>query len=93
MHITEECVCKDRSKNSTLCDRHKCCTLSVTGTEHVSVSVENPDRNGSKVKRSNGYLTHTKDVSFAEYPLFYRALLHKRPVILRSLLIVATPYY
>jgi len=31
-------------------------------------------------------------VSFAEYSLFYRALLQKRPMILRSLLIVATPY-
>jgi len=31
------------------------------------------------------------DVSFSEYSLFYRALLQKRPVILRSLLIVATP--
>ena len=30
-------------------------------------------------------------VSFAEYSLFYRALLEKRPIILRSLLIVATP--
>jgi len=30
--------------------------------------------------------------SFAEYRLFYRALLQKRPMILRSLLIVATPY-
>jgi len=30
-------------------------------------------------------------VSFAEYRLFYRALLQKRPIILRSLLIVATP--
>jgi len=30
-------------------------------------------------------------VSFAEYSLFYRALLQKRPMILRSLLIVATP--
>ena len=28
----------------------------------------------------------------AEYGLFYRALLKKRPIILRSLLIVATPY-
>jgi len=28
----------------------------------------------------------------AEYRLFYRALLQKRPIILRSLLIVATPY-
>jgi len=31
-------------------------------------------------------------VSFAEYRLFYRALLQKRPIIWRSLLIVATPY-
>jgi len=31
-------------------------------------------------------------VSFAEYSLFYRALLQKRPIILRSLLMVATPY-
>ena len=31
-------------------------------------------------------------VSFAEYSLFYGALLQRRPVILRSLLIVATPY-
>ena len=31
-------------------------------------------------------------VSFAEYSLFYRALLQKRPMISRSLPIVATPY-
>jgi len=31
-------------------------------------------------------------VSFAEYPLFYRALLQKRPIILRSLLFEATPF-
>jgi len=30
--------------------------------------------------------------SFAEYSLFYGALLQKRPIILRSLLIVAIPY-
>ena len=28
----------------------------------------------------------------SEYSLFYGALLQKRPIILRSLLIVATPY-
>ena len=32
-------------------------------------------------------------VSLAEYSLFYRALLQKRPMILRSLLIVANSYY
>ena len=31
-------------------------------------------------------------VSFAEHRLFHRALLQMRPIILRSLLIVATPY-
>ena len=39
-------------------------------------------------------MRHEKlQVSFAEYSLFYRALLQKRPIILRSLLIVATPYH
>ena len=32
-------------------------------------------------------------VSFAECSLFYRALLQKRPIILRSLLIEATTYH
>jgi len=32
------------------------------------------------------------EVSFAKYRLFYRPLLQERPVDLRSLLIVATPY-
>jgi len=32
-------------------------------------------------------------VSFAKYRLFYKALLQKRPMILRSLLIVATRYH
>jgi len=32
-------------------------------------------------------------VSFAEYSLFYRALLQKRPMFLGSLLIVATSYH
>jgi len=31
-------------------------------------------------------------VSFAEHGLFYRALLQKKPIILRSLQIVVTPY-
>ena len=30
-------------------------------------------------------------VSFAGYNLFYRALLQKKPIILRSLLVIATP--
>jgi len=31
-------------------------------------------------------------VSFAEYSFFYRAFWQKRPAILRSLLMIATPY-
>jgi len=32
-------------------------------------------------------------ISFAEYSLLYRALLQKRPILLRRLLIVASPYW
>ena len=39
------------------------------------------------------HVTSKLQVSFAEYRLFYRALLQKRSVILRSLSIVATPYH
>jgi len=35
---------------------------------------------------------HVHMTILAEYHLFYRALLQKRPMILKSLLIVATPY-
>ena len=49
-----------------------------------------------RVVQSMGWLrlvgSLKKQVSFAKYRLFYRALLQKRPIILRSLLIVATPY-
>ena len=47
-------------------------------------------------KRTMGWLrlvgSLKLSVSFAEYRLFNRALLQKRPIILRSLLIIATPY-
>jgi len=39
-----------------------------------------------------GSLNLKLQVSFAEYSLYYRALLQKRPMISRSLLNVATPY-
>jgi len=38
------------------------------------------------------FISRKSQVSFAEHRLFYRALLQKRPIILRSLLIEATPY-
>jgi len=37
-------------------------------------------------------MPHSYVYDIAEYRLFYRALLQKRPIILRSLLIVATPF-
>jgi len=37
-------------------------------------------------------LAAARPVSFAEYCLFYRALLQKRPIIESILLIKATPY-
>ena len=39
-----------------------------------------------------GWLSLKLKVSFAEYRLFYRVLWQKRPIILRSLLVGATPY-
>ena len=35
---------------------------------------------------------HKLYVSFAEYCLFYRALVQKRPMILRSVTMIGTPY-
>ena len=45
----------------------------------------------SKSKSNTGLGSLNLKVSFAEFSLFYRALLQKRPVILRSLVVVATP--
>jgi len=39
------------------------------------------------------HLATARPVPFAEYSLFHRDLLQKRHIILRSLLIVATPRY
>ena len=47
------------------------------------------------VPTNSRFLTDVNDklqVSFAEYRLCYRALLQNRPIVSRSLLIVATPY-
>jgi len=45
---TRACDRGHKFKIVTFCDHHKCHTLSVTGTNPVSVSVWNPDRHGSK---------------------------------------------
>jgi len=63
-------------------------------TQESSYNVEYEPRIASS--RGMGWLRLVGSLkswfSFAEYSLFYRALLQKRPIILRRLLIVATPY-
>jgi len=56
---------------------------------HVCFNIKSTFRNGP----SYGVATINRllKLSFVEYRLFYRALLQKRPVILRGLLMVATP--
>jgi len=65
-----------------VCEFSRCCT-SPLGIVNVCESIMGWLRLVGSLKLL---------VSFAEYRLFYRALLQKRPVILRSLHIVATPY-
>jgi len=57
------------------------------------------EKSSGRVRYTNGCMRWLRlvgflklQVSFAEYRLFCRALLQKRLIILRSLLIVATPY-
>ena len=74
--------------------RNMTCNLGhPMGTRHPVVSSFYPvfsSRTGMGWLRLVGSLK--SEVSFAEYRLSYRALLQKRPIILRSLRIVATPY-
>ena len=64
-------------------DRFKKCRFNRYGTT-------NADASGMEWLRLVGSLGLW--VSFTEYSLFYMALLQKRPITLRCLLIVATPY-
>jgi len=74
--------------------RHVLPTMQAMRTQESSYNVEYEPRIASS--RGMGWLRLVGSLkswfSFAEYSLFYRALLQKRPIILRSLLIVATPY-
>jgi len=92
------CLCRCRCLCLWLCfcppmditSIYLCPRLSVSVSVSVSVS---GSVSGSA---SMGWLrllgSSKLQVSSAEYRLFYRALLQKRPINLRSLLIVATPY-
>ena len=62
----------------------KMCTLSVSKTTDGFMYAS------TEVKGFVGSLK--SQVSFAENSPFYRALLQKRPIIWRSLLVIATPY-
>ena len=70
----------------------------ATSVMKVSTEIAAP----SKSIKSDGFLgtwwlrlvsSLKLQVSLAEHSLFYRALLQKRPTILRSLLLEATPYH
>jgi len=57
------------------------------------MSLRHPVADFSFCESENVYLVGVRlPATFVEYRLSYRALLQKRPVILRRLLIVATPY-
>jgi len=55
------------------------------------VSAKESEKESEKEDEKEKEIKEKVNVSFAEYRLFYRPLLQKRPIILRSLLIVATP--
>jgi len=61
------------------------------GSEFVSVNNKSTKRVWIYDICPTAYGSLKSHFSFAEYRLFYRALLQKRPTILMSLLIVATP--
>jgi len=80
--------CRDistRKTNGTKNKRHEKQT-----TQKTMRDVENDTICVVSSKKETTFLK--LQVSFAEYRLFYRALLQKRPIILRSLLTEATPY-
>jgi len=62
--------------------------------EHVMLGTRKLQN--TQIKALTGWLrlvgSFKLKLSFAEHSLFYRALLQKRPAILRSLLIETTPY-
>ena len=75
----------------------KACIFSHTSA-HPSISTVHPYSHTHTIcqTRAMGWLQVVGFfkfyISFAEYRLFYRALLQKRPTILRSLIIEANPY-
>ena len=81
------CVCVSEREIMCVCLFHSVSILSVDIRAFVLECVST----GTGWLRIVGSLK--LQVSFAEYSFFYMALLQKRHEILRSLLIVATPYH
>jgi len=83
----------------THCNTHCCTHCNTHCNTHCDTCCNTADMSFSKlsyiVMSCMGWLrvlgSIKLHVSFAEYSLVYRALLQKKPIILRSLLIVATP--
>ena len=73
------------------------CVSYTLGCQKLTVSYSLSSHNSVCIIITIGWLRLVGSlksyVSFAEYRLFYRALLQKRPMILRSLLIVDTTYH
>ena len=78
IHLSRACDCESRTMSSKMLH-------DSTSRNNMNVKVES--YMGSL--RLVGSLK--LQVSFAEYSLFYKALLHKRLIIVRSLLIIVAP--
>ena len=65
-------------------------------TQHIEFTAQHRSHSNAHTTYMGGWLRLVGSIklhiSFAEYRLFYRALLQKRPIILSILLTEATPY-
>jgi len=80
--------CKTLQHAATRCNMLQHAATRCSTLQHLLIS--------RYISRAMGWLrlggSLKSYVSFAEYRLFHRALLQKRPIILMSLLLKATPY-
>jgi len=89
-----KCTCTHKSQYTyTQICIYKCTYIQITIYiyKYAYTNVHICKSRMSSPKLSVGSLKF--NVSFAEYGLFYRTLLQKRTIILRSLLIVVAPYH
>jgi len=92
--LTHSCVCRD-SSISFSCGKTRSYVLCYSFTWNYSficVTWLEPFMGETRFfHMCVTHAHHTHIFSFAEHSLFHRALLQKRPIILRSLIIVSTP--